>query len=85
MDKKRSEFLSKMVTILGRLGETSAKQGQPLLASVLAIAQKEAEDALRHLGDLDELERLRAERSSATTWRACDRPDELVEDEPIAA
>lgn len=76
MDKKRSEFLTTMIAILGRLGETSARQGEPLLASVLAIARKEAEDALRHLSDLDVLEALREQRSSTATWRACDRPDE---------
>ncbi len=74
MDTKRSEFLSKMAVLLGRLGETSVKQGEPLLASVLAIAQKEAEDALRHLGNLEALEKQRELRSATATWRAGDHP-----------
>ena len=81
MDTKRSEFLTTMIAILGRLGDTSVKQGEPLLASVLAIAKKEAEDALRHLGDLETLKEMRAQRSSTATWRACDRPADAAEPE----
>jgi hypothetical protein len=79
MDKKRSEFLTTMIAILRQLSDTSVKQGEPLLASVIAIAREEAEDALRHAGDLDTLEALRQARSSRVSWRACDRPDAAAE------
>ncbi len=73
MDKKRHEFLTTMVTILGRLSETSTSKGEPLLASMLALAKKEAEDALRHACDLDKLAAERMQRSAMHSWRACDR------------
>jgi hypothetical protein len=74
MDDKRSEFLTKIVGILQRLREMSVSHDAPLLAGMLAIAQTEAEDSLRHAGDLDLLAEQRTKRSSAHTWRACDRP-----------
>jgi hypothetical protein len=80
MDAKRTEFLNTMIAILKRLHETSLRHSQPLLADMLAIARTEAEDALRHAGHLDTLAARRASRSSATSWRACDRPP----DEPQA-
>jgi hypothetical protein len=73
MDSKRHEFLTTMVTILGRLSETSTSKGEPLLASMLALAKKEAEDALRHACDLDRLAAERMERSAMHSWRACDQ------------
>jgi hypothetical protein len=79
MDEKRSEFLATMIGILDRLQRTSINHGEPLLAGMLAIAQTEAEDALRHGGALKALAAERAERSSAHTWRACDRPEAQVE------
>ena len=82
MDERRERFLNTMVAILGRLHDTSMSKGEPLLASMLAIARKEAEDALRHAGDLDVLAERRAARSATQTWRACDRPPE---DEAVAA
>ena len=91
MDEKRCEFLTTMIGILGKLHQTSIKQGEPLLASMLLIARGEAEDALRHAGDLDSLAEKREKRSSAYTWRACDRPLEADEgpddegDEKVAA
>ena len=95
MDDKRNEFLTTMIGILNRLHTASLKHEQPLLASMLLIARSEAEDALRHAGDLDFLAEMRERRSSTYTWRACDRPvDEELEavaeanemaDEKIAA
>jgi cAMP phosphodiesterase len=82
MGDDRSEFLTKMIGILYRLHETSVSRGEPLLAAMIAIAQKEAEDSLRHAGDLEELADNRARRSSMHTWRACDLPPD---DDQIAA
>jgi hypothetical protein len=48
MDAERSKFLASMIDILTRLTDTCVTRGEPLLASVLAIARGEAEDALRH-------------------------------------
>ncbi len=79
MDDKRNEFLTTMIGILNRLHTASLKHEEPLLASMLLIARGEAEDALRHAGDLDLLAELRERRSSTYTWRACDRP---LEEEP---
>jgi hypothetical protein len=76
MDKNRSEFLTTMIAILRRLGDTSLRQGEPLLAGMLAIARAEAEDALRHIGALDALAERHPARSSTTSWRACDQPEE---------
>jgi hypothetical protein len=73
MDPKRQEFLTTMVAILGRLSETSASKGEPLLASMLSIARKEAEDALGHAGILKRLEDERAAHSARHSWRACDQ------------
>ena len=84
MDERRERFLNTMIAILGRLEETSVSKGEPLLASMLAIARKEAEDALRHAGDLDEIAERRIARSATQTWRACDRPPE-DEAEAVAA
>jgi hypothetical protein len=66
----RAHFLTKMADILGRLHDTSVARGEPLLASVLAIAKGEAEDALRHANELAKLIALRDEMSSAASWRA---------------
>lgn len=85
MDEKRCEFLTTMIGILNRLEQTSIKHGEPLLAGMLAIALTEAEDALRHAGDLDLLAEKRARRSSAISWRACDRPPEEEDAAQIAA
>lgn len=87
MDEKRHEFLTTMIGILNRLHDTSIKHEEPLLASMLLIARGEAEDALRHAGDLEQLANKREKRSSTYTWRACDRPlDEAEHDAgPIAA
>jgi hypothetical protein len=85
MDKKRHEFLTTMVTILGRLSETSTSKGEPLLASMLALARKEAEDALRHACDLDRLAAERAEHSAMHSWRACDRDVAVAAEVPQAA
>jgi hypothetical protein len=74
MDEKRFEFLTTMIGILNRLQQTSLKHGEPLLAGMLGIALTEAEDSLRHAGDLEHLAKRREERSSTYTWRACDRP-----------
>ena len=76
MDERRERFLNTMIAILGRLQDTSTSKGEPLLASMLAIARKEAEDALRHAGDLDELAERRMAGSATQTWRACDQPPE---------
>ncbi len=79
MDDKRNEFLTTMIGILNRLHTASLKHEEPLLASMLLIARSEAEDALRHAGDLDLLAEMRKQRSSTYTWRACDRP---LDEEP---
>lgn len=76
MDAERTKFLSSMIDILTRLHDTSVTRGEPLLASVLAIARGEAEDALRHAQELAELDALRRKMSSANSWRAADRPGE---------
>jgi len=79
MDEKRSEFLTTMIAILGRLRDTAVKHEEQLLASMLDVARGEAEDTLRHANDLEELAARRNERSSVHSWRACDRwPDEGV-------
>ena len=44
LDDDRSEFLTKIVDILARLHETSVQRGEPLLASLIAIAKGEAEE-----------------------------------------
>jgi hypothetical protein len=69
MDGDRSKFLSAMIDILGRLHDSCVQRGEPLLASVLAIARGEAEDALRHADELAGLNALREQMSSRTTWR----------------
>ena len=69
MDAERTKFLSSMIEILTRLHDTSVTRGEPLLASVLAIARGEAEDALRHARELEALDALRQQMSSTTTWR----------------
>ncbi len=73
MDEKRSEFLMQMVDILGRLHDTAVVKGEPLLASVLAIAKGEAEDALRHAEELAAIATLRRVTSTAG-WRPQDEP-----------
>ncbi len=73
MEAQRSEFLTSMIGILERLHETSIARGEPLLASVLAIAKGEAEDALRHAEELAALHAMREEMSSRTSWRAEDQ------------
>jgi hypothetical protein len=82
MDEKRAEFLSRMVEILGRLHDTSVQRGEPLLASVLAIAKGEAEDSLRHAEELAAIDALRAVRSIAG-WQPQD--DLAMAQENIAA
>ena len=57
MDAQRAEFLTSMIDILERLHQTCVNRGEPLLASVLAIAKGEAEDALRHAEELAALAR----------------------------
>ena len=47
MEDNRAAFLEKMIEILDRLHDTCIERGEPLLASVLAIAKGEAEDAFR--------------------------------------
>ena len=69
MDAQRTKFLTSMIEILNRLHDTSVERGEPLLASVLAIAKGEAEDALRHAEELNALHVLREKMSSTTTWR----------------
>ena len=73
MDEKRSEFLIAMVDILDRLHDTTIAKGEPLLASVLAIAKGEAEDALRHANELAAIIALRQVTSTAG-WRPKDEP-----------
>jgi len=70
MDAQRAEFLTSMIDILERLNQTCVQRGEPLLASVLAIAKGEAEDALRHAEELKALHKMRAEMTSRTSWRA---------------
>ena len=84
MDDTRAEFLEKMIEILGRLHDTSIGRGEPLLASVLAIARGEAEDALRHANELNALIALRDKMTSATSWRPL-APAEVAAKEEIAA
>ena len=74
MDDQRTKFLQSMIEILTRLHDTSVQRGEPLLASVLAIAKGEAEDALRHAEELRALHALRQKMSSATTWRPAEQP-----------
>jgi hypothetical protein len=69
MDANRTKFLHSMIEILNRLHDTSVERGEPLLASVLAIAKSEAEDALRHAEELQALNAMREKMSSAATWR----------------
>ena len=71
MDEKRAEFLARMVEILGRLHDTSVQRGEPLLASVLAIAKGEAEDSLRHAEQLAAIASLR-EIGSVSGWQTRD-------------
>ena len=75
MDAHRTKFLTSMIEILTRLHDTSVERGEPLLASVLAIAKGEAEDALRHAQELQSLNAMREQMSSAATWRpTADQP-----------
>jgi hypothetical protein len=73
MDAQRSDFLTSMIDILERLHQTCVNRGEPLLASVLAIAKGEAEDALRHADELAALDAMREKMSSTKTWRAADQ------------
>jgi hypothetical protein len=73
MDAQRTEFLTSMISILERLQQTCVSRGEPLLASVLAIAKGEAEDALRHAEELIALNVMRAKMSSQTSWRPEDQ------------
>ena len=73
MEAQRSDFLTSMIGILDRLQETCVSRGEPLLASVLAIAKGEAEDARRHAEELASLHALREKMSSQTSWRAADQ------------
>jgi hypothetical protein len=82
---ERVEFLSKMIDILTRLNDSCVSKGEPLLASVLAIAKGEAEDALRHAEDLAALNAMRIKMSSATTWRPETHPERDERREEIAA
>jgi hypothetical protein len=70
MDGDRAKFLTAMIEILNRLHDSSVQRGEPLLASVLAIAKGEAQDALRHAEELSALNALREQMSSRNTWRA---------------
>jgi hypothetical protein len=74
MDTKRSEFLTSMISILDRLHATTVQRGEPLLASVLAIAKGEAEDALRHAEELAHLDSIRQRLSSQNSWRPGEQP-----------
>jgi len=80
MDEQRSQFLTSMVSILDKLQETCVTRGEPLLASVLVIAKGEAEDALRHATELEEINALRESMSSQTTWRAEDQKRVVAEE-----
>jgi hypothetical protein len=82
MHDKRAEFLNTMVEILGRLHDTSVDRGEPLLASVLAIAKGEAEDSLRHTEQLAAIAALREVRSIAG-WQPQD--DAMAAEADIAA
>ncbi len=73
MEAQRSQFLTSMIDILERLNQTCIQRGEPLLASVLAIAKGEAEDALRHAEELAALHAMREKMTSQTSWRAADR------------
>ena len=79
MDAQRTKFLQSMIEILNRLHDTSVQRGEPLLASVLAIAKGEAEDALRHAEELQALNAMREKMSSATTWRPPEQPEQAGE------
>ena len=79
MDAQRTKFLQSMIEILNRLHDTSVQRGEPLLASVLAIAKGEAEDALRHAQELQALNAMREKMSSARTWRPTEQPVEAGE------
>jgi len=70
MDSDNGEFLPTMIGILERLQKTAMSRGEPLLASILAIAKTEAEDALRHANEVAAMEARREATSSATSWRA---------------
>ena len=80
MDADRAKFLTSMIDILTRLHDTSVTRGEPLLASVLAIARGEAEDALRHAQELAELDALRRRMSSENSWRAADQAENPVDE-----
>ena len=75
LDDDRSEVLTKIVDILARLHDTSVRRGEPLLASLIAIAKDEAEDALRHANELAELTALRDKMASKTSWQEKKRED----------
>jgi hypothetical protein len=75
MDDRRTEFLRTMISILAQLHDTTVAKGEPLLASVLAIAKGEAEDSLRHAEELFALIGMRERMSSQTTWRPDARQD----------
>ncbi len=78
MDAHRTDFLVSMIDILERLHQTCIDRGEPLLASVLAIAKGEAEDAQRHSEQLAALNGMREKMSSQNTWRAEREPHEAV-------
>ena len=69
LDDDRSEVLTKIVDILARLHDTTVQRGEPLLASLIAIAMDEAEDTLRHANKLAELTVLRDKMASKTSWQ----------------
>jgi len=73
METDRSQFLTSMISILDRLQQTCVARGEPLLASVLAIAKGEAEDAQRHAEELAALHAMRAKMSSQNSWRPEDQ------------
>ncbi len=73
----RAEFLRRMIDILGQLHDTTVQKGEPLLASVLAIARGEAEDSLRHAEELAALVAMRDQMSSTKSWRRDDQ-DEIA-------
>ena len=75
LDDDRSEFLTKIVDILARLHDTSVQRGEPLLASLIAIAKGEAEDTLRHAIKIAELTALRDKMTSKTSWQEKKRED----------
>jgi hypothetical protein len=84
MEENRAAFLQKMIEILDRLHDTCIERGEPLLASVLAIAKGEGEDALRHANELQSLIALRDKMTSATSWRPM-APEAERAQEDIAA